>query len=90
MGYENVHVRIGDGYKGWPEAAPFDGIIVTAAPAHVPPALFKQLAPGGRLVIPVGRRFQRLRRLTRTEEGVVEETLLDVLFVPMTGEAERH
>lgn len=88
MGLENVHVRIGDGYRGWPEAAPFDKIIVTAAPERVPPPLLEQLKPGGRLVIPVGKRFQQLKRIVKTPEGIKEEPLLDVLFVPMTGEAE--
>jgi protein-L-isoaspartate(D-aspartate) O-methyltransferase len=89
LGYANVHVRCGDGYRGWPEAAPFDAIIVTAAPDHVPPPLIEQLAPNGRLVIPVGRFFQDLIRIRRTDKGLQKETLLPVRFVPMTGESER-
>ena len=89
LGYANVHVRCGDGYRGWPEAAPFDAIIVTAAPDHVPPPLLEQLAPNGRLVIPVGRFFQDLIRLRRTNAGLKKETLLPVRFVPMTGESEK-
>lgn len=89
QGYDNVTVRIGDGYKGWPCAAPFDAIIVTAAPDHVPPALVQQLAEGGRMVLPVGDRHQRLLRLTRRDGEVHTETLLPVRFVPMTGEAEQ-
>ena len=88
LGYGNVHVRHGDGYRGWPEQAPFDAIVVTAAPDHVPPALVEQLAVGGRMVLPVGRGIQDLGRLTRTPEGVRRETLMGVRFVPMTGEAQ--
>jgi len=89
LGYANVNVRIGDGYRGWPEAAPFDAIMVTAAPDHVPPALVDQLREGGRLVVPVGRFFQDLIRIRRTRKGVQQETLLPVRFVPMVGEAEK-
>lgn len=90
LGYDNVRLRVGDGYRGWPEAAPFDGIIVTAAPDHVPPALVEQLAVGARLVIPVGQFAQQMRVVTMTDDGPVEETTLPVRFVPMTGEAERR
>ena len=90
LGYDNVEVRHGDGYAGWPEQAPFDAIIVTAAPDHIPQPLIDQLAVGGRLVIPVGQERQTLTLLTRTEDGVEQETMLPVLFVPMTGEAERR
>jgi len=89
MGYTNVHVRYGDGYRGWPEAAPFDGIMVTAAPDHVPPPLVEQLRQGGRLVLPLGRWDQDLIRLRRTPKGITRENLLPVRFVPMTGEAEK-
>jgi protein-L-isoaspartate(D-aspartate) O-methyltransferase len=85
--YSNVHVRIGDGYQGWPEAAPFDGVIVTAAPDHVPQPLVDQLKVGGRMVIPVGSIYQELRVLTRTQKGLREEATLPVRFVPMTGKA---
>lgn len=88
LGYDEVHVRTGDGYRGWPEAAPFDAIVVTAAPDHVPQPLVEQLAVGGRMVVPVGGRgAQDLRLLVREEDGVRQEVLYGVLFVPMTGEA---
>jgi protein-L-isoaspartate(D-aspartate) O-methyltransferase len=83
LGYTNVQVRTGDGYGGWKEHAPFDAILVTAAPDHVPPALVEQLAVNGRMVIPVGADEQVMRVLTRTAEGVIEEDLLPVRFVPL-------
>lgn len=89
LGYSNVHVRAGDGYRGWPEQAPFDRIIVTAAPDHVPQPLVDQLAVGGRLIIPVGDYYQQILILTKTPRGVVEEKTIDVVFVPMTGEAQK-
>jgi protein-L-isoaspartate(D-aspartate) O-methyltransferase len=89
LGYKNVHVKAGDGYRGWPEHAPFDRIIVTAAPDHVPQPLVDQLAVGGRLIIPVGDYYQQMLILTKTPRGVVEEKTIDVVFVPMTGEAQR-
>ena len=90
LGYDRLHLRIGDGYRGWPEAAPFDAIIVTAAPEQVPRPLIDQLAVGGRLVIPVGERGdQQLEVITRGPGGTTTETLFDVRFVPMTGEAQR-
>lgn len=89
LGYSNVHVRTGDGYRGWPEAAPFDAIIVTAAPSHVPPPLLEQLREGGRLVLPLGRFAQDLVRIRKTPQGLQRESLLPVLFVPMVGEAEK-
>lgn len=93
LGYENVHVRIGDGYRGWPEEAPFDAIIVTAAPERVPQPLIDQLKPGGRMVIPVGARdaVQELRLITKNDSGEIREEVLDLVrFVPFTGEAERN
>jgi protein-L-isoaspartate(D-aspartate) O-methyltransferase len=84
LGYRNAHVRHGDGYGGWPEHAPFDGILVAAAPDHVPPALIAQLKVGGRLVIPVGRLDQEMRVITRTVDGSREERLIPVRFVPLT------
>jgi protein-L-isoaspartate(D-aspartate) O-methyltransferase len=90
LGYDNVHVRIGDGYQGWPEEAPFDAIMVTAAPGHIPQPLIDQLAVGGRLVVPVGEDFQRLTVIERTAEGVEERHDLPVRFVPMTGEAQQR
>lgn len=83
-GYKNIHVRHGDGYAGWPEAAPFDAIVVTAAPDHVPKPLIDQLAPGGRMIIPVGDYFQELRLIQRTDKGVVERSTIPVRFVPLT------
>jgi len=90
LGYGNVHVRAGDGYRGWPEEAPFDAIIVTAAPPEVPEPLKQQLRVGGNLVCPVGTHRQYLRVLTRTPEGFVEHPLFEVDFVPMAGEAQRE
>jgi len=84
--YNNIHVRIGNGYEGWPEESPFDAIIVTAAPKEVPPKLIKQLKVGGRLVVPVGERYQELLRITRTEEGTAIEKLMPVRFVPMVND----
>jgi protein-L-isoaspartate(D-aspartate) O-methyltransferase len=84
LGYTNVTVRAGDGYLGWPERAPFDAIIVTAAPDHVPQPLVDQLAVGGRLVIPVGRGDQDLIIYTRDATGLREESRLPVRFVPLT------
>jgi len=89
LGCANVTVRVDDGHAGWPEDAPFDAIVVTAAPHEVPPALLEQLAIGGRLVIPLGTLDQELVRLTRREGGTDREVLLPVRFVPMTREASR-
>ena len=82
-GYKNVRVRAGDGYGGWPDEAPFDAIIVTAAPDHVPQPLLDQLAVGGRLVIPVGKDFQTLELYHRTTTGYERKTLTLVRFVPL-------
>ncbi len=89
MRLENVHLRVGDGRQGWPEAAPFDAVAVTAAPAEIPPALVGQLAPGGRMVIPVGGdpEVQSLQLVRRGNDGTTTTTdLLPVRFVPLTGE----
>ncbi len=86
MGYANVTLREGSGWQGWPDAAPFDRVLVTAAPAALPPALTAQLAPGGILVAPVevgGAGDQRIVRITRTADGFSEDTLMAVRFVPM-------
>jgi len=86
LGYANVHGRIGNGYEGWPEAAPFDAILVTAAPESVPPKLVEQLRPGGRMVLPVGLpgSIQSLIRLVKEPDGRIRrESLLPVRFVPM-------
>jgi len=90
LGYKNVFVKAGDGYKGWPDQAPFDAIIVTAAPDHVPQPLTKQLKVGGRLIIPVGDYFQELILVTRDKDGVHQARLIGVRFVPMTGEAQER
>ena len=92
LGYDNVEVRHGDGYRGWPEHAPFDAILVTAAPAKIPEPLKQQLKIGGRLVLPVGERKngQELRVITRTRQGYRDEVVFRVRFVPMTGEAEKR
>lgn len=85
LGYTNVHVRIGDGYKGWPEATPFDAIIVTCAPNAVPPPLVQQLKEGGRLIVPVSGWFDQKLYLLRKEQGLIQQqAVLPVRFVPMT------
>jgi protein-L-isoaspartate(D-aspartate) O-methyltransferase len=84
LGYANVHVRIGDGYAGWPDRAPFDRIIVTAAPDHVPQPLVDQLRVGGIMVLPVGTWRQDMVILTKTATGVVEQRTIPVRFVPLT------
>jgi protein-L-isoaspartate(D-aspartate) O-methyltransferase len=89
LGYENVTLRIGDGYYGWEEHAPFDAIVVTAAASHVPPPLVAQLKPGGRMVIPVGSRFltQQLVLIEKQADGqLITRQILPVKFVPLTGE----
>jgi protein-L-isoaspartate(D-aspartate) O-methyltransferase len=83
LGYTNMRVRLGDGYDGWPEAAPFDGIMVTAAPDHIPAPLVDQLKIGGRLVVPIGVVYQDLLVLTRTESGLHEDDRVGVKFVPL-------
>ena len=88
LSYKNIKLRTGNGYRGWPEAAPFDAIIVTAAPPSIPAALIEQLAEGGRLVVPVGTMFQELIRVRRTPKGMTQEDLLPVRFVPMVGGSE--
>ena len=90
LGYDKVRTRIGDGFDGWPEHAPFDAIVVTAAPPRVPQPLLDQLAPGGRLVIPVGQGSQNLLLITRTADGFERKTVTPVRFVPMTGKAQRE
>ncbi|HSN53900.1 MAG TPA: protein-L-isoaspartate(D-aspartate) O-methyltransferase [Candidatus Sulfomarinibacteraceae bacterium] len=90
LGYEAAHVRCGDGYRGWPEAAPFAAVIVTAAPERIPDPLIDQLAVGGRMVIPLGDFYQQLMVIKKTEAGVEERSVIPVRFVPMTGEVERQ
>jgi protein-L-isoaspartate(D-aspartate) O-methyltransferase len=92
LGYHTVKVRTGDGYFGWPEEAPFDGIIVTCAAGHIPPPLIAQLRQGGRMVIPLGGAYQvqRLMVVTKDQDGRVRTNeLLPVRFVPMTGAIQR-
>ncbi|MGE3808695.1 MAG: protein-L-isoaspartate O-methyltransferase, partial [Gemmataceae bacterium] len=93
LGYENVHVRRGDGYRGWPEKAPFDAILVTAAPEHVPQPLLDQLKTGGRLVLPVGPpgMAQDLMVIEKMPDGKFDyRQVAPVAFVPMTGEAQQR
>jgi protein-L-isoaspartate(D-aspartate) O-methyltransferase len=88
LGYDNVHVRIGDGYQGWPEHAPFDAIVVTAAPPEIPQALVDQLADGGRMVIPVGTSYQELLLVEKTKGKVSKRVITVVRFVPMVPEGK--
>jgi protein-L-isoaspartate(D-aspartate) O-methyltransferase len=88
LGYKNIKFRIGDGYAGWPEYAPFDGIIVTAAPEEIPQPLIDQLKEGGRLVCPVGRLDQDLIVLEKGKSGIIRRSTIPVRFVPMTGKAQ--
>lgn len=83
LGYDNVLVKYGDGYKGWPDEAPFDAIVITAAPETIPEALVEQLKNGGRMIVPVGKENQELLLITKTAEGIVQERLFPVRFVPM-------
>ena len=85
LGYKNVFVRWGDGYKGWPEKAPFDGIIVTAAPKDIPEELIKQLKTSGKMVVPVGEYNQELLLITKEKDGIKQEKIIPVRFVPMVG-----
>ena len=92
LGYDNVEVRAGDGRLGWPEHAPYDAIMVTAAPEEIPPALVEQLKPGGTLVIPVGERYvgQQLLCVRKNADGSTERSaVLPVVFVPLTAGAVR-
>jgi protein-L-isoaspartate(D-aspartate) O-methyltransferase len=89
QGYDNVTVRRADGYYGWPERAPYDGIVVTAAAGQIPPPLVRQLKPGGRMVIPVGSRFmvQQMVLVNKAADGTITtKQLMPVMFVPLTGE----
>jgi protein-L-isoaspartate(D-aspartate) O-methyltransferase len=90
LGITNVHLRVGDGYKGWPKKAPFDAIMVTAAPPTVPQPLIKQLAQEGRMILPVGELDQDLVLIERTAQGLKRHKVLPVRFVPMTGEAQQR
>ncbi len=91
LGYDNVYVRIGDGYRGWPEKAPFDAVIVTAAPHAVPPALVEQLAEGGRMVLPVGTGIQELVLIEKKDGKIVQRDITSVRFVPMVhGDSKKN
>jgi protein-L-isoaspartate(D-aspartate) O-methyltransferase len=91
LGYKNIHTRVGDGYEGWPAAAPFDAIIVTCAPEKVPQPLVDQLREGGRLVIPIGTRFDQIVYMGDKHDGKVKlKAIKPTLFVPMTGRAQRE
>jgi len=91
VGYTNIHTRVGDGYAGWPEAAPFDAIIVTCAPTKVPGPLIEQLKEGGRMVIPLGSQFdQRVHLMIKKDGKLVDKVLKPTLFVPMTGKAQKE
>ena len=89
LGYKNIRVRCGDGYIGWPEAAPFDRIIVTAAPDHIPQPLVDQLKLEGKMIIPVGSQEQELILVEKNAKGISRRTTIPVRFVPMTGQAQR-
>lgn len=86
VGYRNIDAKIGDGYIGWEEFAPFDAIIVTAAPPHIPQPLLDQLKEEGRLVIPVGGFYQNLKKITKVKGQIKSQDIIPVVFVPMTGE----
>lgn len=88
MGYHNVRVRGGDGSKGWPEQAPFDAILLSAAPREIPKALLQQLRDGGKMVAPVGAFFQDLQVITKTAEGFEKRAIIPVRLQPMTGEGQ--
>lgn len=86
LGYKNIIIKQGDGYLGWPEEAPFDAIIVTAAPSTIPPRLLEQLKVGGRMILPVGKYVQELVVISKNEGGHTMDSILPVRFVPMTGQ----
>jgi protein-L-isoaspartate(D-aspartate) O-methyltransferase len=87
--YKNIKVKCGDGYQGWPEKAPFDAIIVTAAAPKIPQPLIEQLRQGGRMVIPVGDFYQELLLITKGKDDIVKQSIIPVRFVPMTGEIQK-
>ena len=90
LGYQNIKVKAGDGYLGWPEAAPFDTIIVTAAPDHIPKSLIEQLKEGGRMVVPVGTYAQELKKIVKRSGKIETTDVIPVVFVPMTGEGVKQ
>ncbi len=89
LGYGSINYKIDDGYRGWPEHAPFDAIIVTAASEHIPEPLIQQLKVNGKMIIPIGDQYQELLLITKTDKGIEKRTITPVRFVPMTGEAQR-
>jgi protein-L-isoaspartate(D-aspartate) O-methyltransferase len=89
LGYTNIHVKVGDGYQGWAEHAPYDAILVTAAPDHIPQSLIDQLAINGKMLIPVGNWSQYLVLLIKNEYGIVENRTLPVRFVPLIRGTEK-
>jgi protein-L-isoaspartate(D-aspartate) O-methyltransferase len=86
LGYKNIKVKAGDGYLGWPDAAPFDAIVVTCAPDHIPKPLLNQLKEGGRMVVPVGAYTQELKKIVKRSGKIETTDVIPVIFVPMTGE----
>ena len=90
LGYKNITVKAGDGYLGWPEVAPFDAVIVTCAPDHIPKPLLEQLKEGGRMVLPVGSYSQELKKLTKRSGKIETTNVIPVVFVPMTGEGVKQ
>ena len=90
LGYQNIHVKAGDGYLGWPEVAPFDAIIVTCAPDHIPKPLLEQLKEGGRMVVPVGAYSQELKKIVKRGGKMEAKDVIPVIFVPMTGEGVKE
>ena len=90
LGYKNIKVKAGDGYLGWPEAAPFDAIIVTCAPDHIPKPLMDQLREGGRMVIPVGKLTQELKKIVKRGGKLETTNVIPVIFVPMTGDGVKE
>jgi protein-L-isoaspartate(D-aspartate) O-methyltransferase len=90
LGYQNVKVKAGDGYLGWPEVGPFDGIIITCAPDHIPKPLIEQLKEGGRMVVPVGAYSQELKKIVKRSGKIVTTDVIPVVFVPMTGEGVKQ
>jgi protein-L-isoaspartate(D-aspartate) O-methyltransferase len=90
LGYENIKVKAGDGYLGWPEVSPFDAIIITCAPDHIPKPLIEQLKEGGRMVVPVGTYAQELKKIVKQSGKIVTMDVIPVVFVPMTGEGVKQ
>ena len=90
LGYQNIKVKAGDGYLGWPEVAPFDAIIITCAPDHIPKPLIEQLKEGGRMVVPVGAYLQELKKIVKRSGKIVTTDVIPVVFVPMTGDGVKQ